>query len=111
MKLATYKKLFDAFNAEIFGGEIPQPRISFTRNRGCYAQVWESRGILYMEINPRLIRSANMARAVIFHEMVHLLIDEYFGITEESHHGPFFKHYIRALCPNDVPLMVKDEEY
>jgi hypothetical protein len=90
MKLATIKILYDELNADLFAGALTRPRILAKRWRSAYAQYVTPNGPTRLEFNIANIKGFSMARAVLFHEMVHQYLEEILHSNEENPHGELF---------------------
>jgi len=107
LKLSTYKHIYRALNNTVFRGVLTMPVILFTRanHHAQYINVGGNLSRSVIEINPREITGFQHATAIMYHEMIHQLIEEHFELEEDDHHGPLFWKYYKLFVPSlDIEL-------
>lgn len=98
MKLKTLKLIRDEMARDVFP-ELSRVPVFARRWRYAYGQ-YSDAGI--MEFNPRNISGFEMARAVVFHELVHQYQHEILG--EEPNHGESFKRFRLVAQVMGIPF-------
>ena len=104
MKLKTHIEIFNALNREVFDNALTRPIFRATRNARCLAQAYTIRDVQYIDLNLSDINGIAHAEAVMYHEMMHLYIDNVLGLWEDDHHGPIFWCHYLGLAPKGIEL-------
>lgn len=104
MKLSTLIKIYDDLNRDQFAGALTRPPFYFTRATdywACYQGDADGHGLFF---NSRAIKG-NMARSLVYHEMIHQFVEEIAHVDEgDNHHGPVFWSFYTRFAPADVQL-------
>lgn len=103
MKLNTIKKIYDELNAQAFANVLTMPRIFATRSEDHWACYHGVEGDPRMYFNNRAIK-ADVARSLVYHEMVHQYVEEIMKADELDHHGEIFWAVYISFAPDDVSL-------
>lgn len=97
MKYKTAINIYNKLNFEIFGNLI-DTRIYFSRARNLYGH-YDNNGI---GINPRNHNNIIELTETIFHEMIHVFIEEILLVDDTSEHGYLFTAWYYRLLPDYI---------
>jgi hypothetical protein len=95
MKLKTAKRIYERLNSETFGGLI-DVRLWVSRSRDNFGH-YDHNGIALSRVN---IRDMATLAETIYHEMIHVYIDEIVEATDTAEHGTVFWQWYDYLLPH-----------
>lgn len=95
MKFKTAKEIYDRLNREVFPCLIDE-RLRFTRARNDFGKV-DHNGIA---LSRKRIKHIETLKETIYHEMLHVFIDDFLESSDDDHHGTIFWSWYFRLIPS-----------
>lgn len=96
--------IWNEINNSVFAGILVMPKFRRTRNRDTYAAYEDDVEENRIWINQKLVNSFELARKIIYHEMIHQYVYEYLHHDEEPHHDAEFWANYKFFAPTGIEL-------
>lgn len=104
MKYQTALKQFERINKDVFS-DLIDCRFFFTRSRDNYG-IANHNGV---GINPRIVKGLPELSETIYHELIHVFIDDVLDSPDDGEHGTIYWTWYFRLLPQYIKAHYYDD--